>query len=67
MIIEGGKELFDNGTGNPKNDLECDEISSLLAWKMVYVSCRSFRSGVPGVKGLVDRKIGPVDLTPTRI
>jgi hypothetical protein len=34
---------------------------------MFYVSGRSFGSSVPGIEGLVNRKIGLVDITPTGI
>jgi hypothetical protein len=40
--------------GGPWNDLQCEEISSLLSGQTVYVPGFS----VPGFKGLVDRKIG---------
>jgi hypothetical protein len=66
-IIEGRKELFDNGTGSLRNDLQCDKISSVLARKTVYIPCISFGSSVPGFEGLVDREIGSVDITSTGI
>jgi hypothetical protein len=63
MTLKGGKELFDDGAGGSRNDLQCDKVRTLSTREEVHNSYGSFGIGVPDVQSVTDRQARSVDST----
>ena len=65
--LPGRTELFNNGKGSLGNDIQCNEVPSLLVGTEILIPCGSFGIIVLGLQGIVDRQTNTMEVASTGV